>query len=176
LTVSIAVPVDRRPAVNQSSDKRSPKKITNLPPPCAASNSSLPSPRERLRSTRSLERTRAASVNNADALGRPRRSVLAFDEMTNSKPKKFIITGLFLLGALEIFYGILWGRLRIYSHEASFAGALRLGELGPDQNRAFQHYIDLFQDQWHVVTLFGVLTIAFAIISAFLWGADKGEP
>lgn len=84
--------------------------------------------------------------------------------------KKFLVIFLFLLGAVEIFYGFLWGRMRIYAHEAPLGQALRLQELSPEQQQAYNHYIDLFQDQWHVVALFGVLTIA---IAATLWFMEK---
>jgi hypothetical protein len=84
--------------------------------------------------------------------------------------KKLTAIALFLLGAVEIFYGVLWGRMRIYAHEAPFGQALRLQELSSEQQQAYNHYIDLFQDQWHVVALFGVLTVAAA---AMLWFMDR---
>ena len=84
--------------------------------------------------------------------------------------KKLLAILLFLLGAIEIFYGVVWGRMRIYAHELPFGRALRLQELSFEQQRAYNHYIDLFQDQWHVVALFGVLTVAAA---ATLWILDR---
>jgi hypothetical protein len=84
--------------------------------------------------------------------------------------KKFIPIILFLLGAIEIFYGILFGRLRIYAHEAAFAQALRLQDLSSEQQRAYNHYIDLFQDQWRVVAVFGVITVVAAVV---LWFLEK---
>lgn len=90
--------------------------------------------------------------------------------MCAKRLKKLVTISLFLLGIVELFYGILPGRLHIYAQEAPFARALKLQELSPEQGRAYNHYIDLFQDQWHVVAIFGALTIAG---SATLWISDK---
>ena len=76
---------------------------------------------------------------------------------------KLIIGFLLLLGLVEILYGILWGPLRIYIHEAPFAESISLQMLSAHQVRAFNHYIDLFQNQWHVVTFFGAMTMVAAV-------------
>ena len=57
-----------------------------------------------------------------------------------------------------------WGRMRIYTHEAPFARALQLLELSPAQGQAYNHYIDLFQQQWYIVAVFGVLTLIAALL------------
>jgi hypothetical protein len=80
------------------------------------------------------------------------------------RSKKLIIIGLFILGGVEIFYGVLFGRLRIYAQELPFFQSLRLGELSPEQRRAYADYITLFKDQWHIVAWFGALTLAAAVI------------
>ena len=89
----------------------------------------------------------------------------SLDSMNKSHALRLVATSLALLGAVECFYGLLWGRLRIYSHEAPFYRAI--AKPGPEQNRAFNHYIDLFQDQLHVVAWFGLVSIAFA--AGLLW-------
>jgi hypothetical protein len=99
----------------------------------------------------------------------------SLDSMNKSHALRLVATGLALLGAVECFYGFLWGRLRIYSHEAPFYRAI--AQPGPEQNRAFNHYIDLFQDQWHVVAWFGLVSIAFA--AALFWigsASQKVQP
>ena len=84
---------------------------------------------------------------------------------------RYLAIVLFVLGAIEVCYGVFVGRLRIYAHEAPLALELRLGELAPEQQRAYLAHIRSFQDQWHVVTLFGVVTAAAAI--ALWWCSRK---
>ena len=84
-----------------------------------------------------------------------------------------------LVGAAEVFVGVLWGRLRIYAHEAPFAHAINLSLSSPEQTRAFNHYIDVFKDQWSIVTWFGVATFVLAVLlfrSPRLPGATPIQP
>lgn len=84
--------------------------------------------------------------------------------------KKFAAIALILLGFVEILYGILWGRLGIYAHEAPFALSLKLSELSDDQVHAFNHYLRLFKEQWYIVAVFGLVTV---IIGGALLFADR---
>jgi hypothetical protein len=84
--------------------------------------------------------------------------------------KKIITILLLILGLFEIFYGVFWGRMRIYAHEAPFARALHSSDFSAEQSQAYNHYIDLFQDQWHIVAIFGVVTVVAALL---LLSADR---
>jgi len=70
------------------------------------------------------------------------------------KTTAFVI--LFLVGAIQIAFGIIIGRLRIYAIEAPFWHELGLSE---QDSKVFSHYIGLFKDQWHVVTWLGIITV-----------------
>ncbi|MGZ4963772.1 MAG: hypothetical protein ACXWC8_14545 [Limisphaerales bacterium] len=83
--------------------------------------------------------------------------------------KKLICILLIVLGVVEVVYGLMWGGLQIYAHEAPFAQALRLQQLSDEQVHAYNHYIRLFKDQWHIVAVFGVLTVIGALA---LWRLD----
>jgi uncharacterized membrane protein HdeD (DUF308 family) len=80
---------------------------------------------------------------------------------TFTRLKKSIAIVLLLLGAVEVFYGVIFGRGRIYAYEASFSQDMGFS---PEKSRTFLHYIDAFKDQWHIVAWFGVLTIAAAVL------------
>ena len=71
---------------------------------------------------------------------------------------------LFLVGALEISVGLLWGRLGIYALEAPFAQAIGLSSSSPDKTGEFGYYITVFKDQWGIVGWFGVATIFLALL------------
>jgi len=77
----------------------------------------------------------------------------------------FII--LFLVGITEIVFGVLLGGLRIYAIEAPFSHELGINE---QQNRIFLHYLNILKDQWHVVSLFGVITL---LATGFLFWSFK---
>lgn len=75
--------------------------------------------------------------------------------------KKAAIIALYLLGLVQITFGVVVGRLLIYSFEAPFW--LDLGR--PDAKaRDFMHYIDIFKHQWDILTWFGALTLLIAAI------------
>ena len=78
--------------------------------------------------------------------------------------RTIVLILLFLVGAAEVFVGMLWGRLRIYAHEAPFAQAIGLSSSSPEQTREFGHYITVFKDQWSIVSWFGVATISLAVL------------
>jgi hypothetical protein len=78
--------------------------------------------------------------------------------------KKVLVVFL-LLGAIEIFYGVLWGRLQIYKFEAPMIHDLSLTQA---QYKAFGEYITRFKDQWEIVTVFGTLNIAGSVIGLIL--------
>ena len=78
--------------------------------------------------------------------------------------KRVLAILLLLLGVVEIFWGVLWGRMGIYAHEASLSRDLRVSEFSAEQVRALNKYIDIFQNQWHVVAWFGAGTVVLAII------------
>jgi len=80
---------------------------------------------------------------------------------------------LLVLGIVEIAYGMVFGRLRIYAHEVPFAHAIQLNDKTSEQRHAFYHYIDLFKDQCGIVTLFGWLTIGAALL---IWLAKPNKP
>lgn len=75
--------------------------------------------------------------------------------------KKAAIIGLYLLGLVQIAYGVLLGRLQIYACEAPFGHAIGVNL---DNARAFMHYIDTFKHQWGILTWFGVLTLLLAAV------------
>ena len=68
---------------------------------------------------------------------------------------------LFLMGLVEIVFGVLIGRLRIYAYVLPFFKDLGLST---QQAKAFNHYIGIYQDQWHIVAWFGVITIALSVL------------
>lgn len=82
------------------------------------------------------------------------------------KTAAFVI--LFLVGAIQVAFGVIIGRLRIYAIEAPFWHDLGLSE---QHSKAFSHYIDVLQDQWNVVTWLGVITILAA--GLLLWSLRK---
>jgi len=61
---------------------------------------------------------------------------------------KKLFSILFVLGLIEVFYGLLWGRLQIYKFELPMSRALGLSI---DQHAQFGYYITAFKDQWRVV-------------------------
>ena len=69
-----------------------------------------------------------------------------------------------LVGAAEVFVGVLWGRLMIYAQETPFLYALGYPAFSPEQTQAFNHFIRVFKDQWSIVTWFGVATIVLAVL------------
>ncbi|MDD4870107.1 MAG: hypothetical protein PHR77_06070 [Kiritimatiellae bacterium] len=68
------------------------------------------------------------------------------------------------IGLIEVFYGILWGKMRIYAHEAPFSHEMNYTKWTDSQAVAYRKYIDIFKDQWSIVAWFGLLTIVAAII------------
>jgi len=75
-----------------------------------------------------------------------------------------------LLGAAQVFVGVLWGPLRIYAQEAPFFHAIGFSATSSEQTRAFNHYIDTFKSQWSIVAWFGIATI---ILAALLFLATR---
>ncbi len=75
--------------------------------------------------------------------------------------KKAAIILLYLLGLVQLAYGVLLGRLQIYAFEAPFGHAIGVKL---DNARAFMHYIDIFKHQWDILTWFGALTLLIAAI------------
>jgi hypothetical protein len=63
---------------------------------------------------------------------------------------------LFLVGSIQVAFGVILGRLRIYAIEAPFWHDLGLSE---QHSKALSHYIGLLKDQWYVVTWLGIITI-----------------
>jgi hypothetical protein len=61
-----------------------------------------------------------------------------------------------VLGLIEVFYGVLWGKLQIYKFEAPMIHALGLA---PEQYKAFEDYITRFKHQWKIVAVFGLANI-----------------
>ena len=84
--------------------------------------------------------------------------------LRTSPVRTIVFSLLCLVGVAEVFVGVLWGRLRIYAHEAPFAHALGYPSLSPEQTQAFNHYIDVFKDQWSIVTWFGIATLLLAVL------------
>lgn len=82
----------------------------------------------------------------------------------NTWLKRTAFVGLLLLGSTEVFYGLWWGRLRIYAYEAPFAKAVKSTDWSPEQYRAYGQYITIFKDQWGVVAVFGVVTVVLALL------------
>ena len=80
---------------------------------------------------------------------------------------------LLVLGIVEIAYGMVFGRLRIYAHEVPFAHAIQLDDKTPEQRHVFNQYIDLFKDQCGIVALFGWLTIGAAVP---IWLVNRKKP
>ena len=78
--------------------------------------------------------------------------------------RTIVFSLLCLVGAIEMFVGVLWGPLMIYAHEASFIHALGFPRLSAEQTQAFNHYIDVFKHQWRLVTWFGIATILLAVL------------
>jgi hypothetical protein len=76
------------------------------------------------------------------------------------------------LGLVEIFYGLLWGRLQIYKFEIPMIRAL---ELTPNQYKAFGECITVFKNQWRVVAIFGVVNVIASIL-ALIWTWEKNVP
>ena len=70
------------------------------------------------------------------------------------KTAAFVI--LFLIGAIQIAFGVILGRLRVYAIEAPFWRDLALSE---QRSKCFSYYIDILKDQWSVVAWLGVITI-----------------
>jgi hypothetical protein len=74
--------------------------------------------------------------------------------------KKLILI-ILLLGIIEVFYGLLWGRLQVYKYEAPMIRDL--GITG-SQHREFYRYMTVFKDQWAIVAVFGVGQIVLSLI------------
>ena len=70
------------------------------------------------------------------------------------KTAAFVI--LFLIGAIQIAFGVILGRLRIYAIEAPFWRDLALSE---QHGKFFSYYIDILKNQWSVVTWLGIITV-----------------
>src|SRR4051794_30253240 len=86
--------------------------------------------------------------------------------MASPQPKSpgtIIFVLLCLLGAAEVFVGVLWGRLMIYAQEIPFLQALGYPSFTPGQTQAVRHYIRVFKDQWSIVTWFGVAPLVLAV-------------
>jgi hypothetical protein len=79
--------------------------------------------------------------------------------------KPLIATLLVCLGLVEIFYGVFWGRMRIYAYEAPMVNALGLS---PEKHKAFGDYVGIFKDQWKVVAVFGLVNILLVIAGVLL--------
>lgn len=75
---------------------------------------------------------------------------------------------LFAVGVIQIVFGIILGRLRIYAIEAPFWHELGLTE---QHSKAFCRYIGLIKDQWHIVAWLGVITIFST--SLLLWSLKR---
>jgi hypothetical protein len=78
-----------------------------------------------------------------------------------SMKKKILYSILVVLGFLELWYGMLWGRMKVMAHEAGMWHDLGLS--AEKQGTIFSHYIGEFKDHWHIVGLFGVITILVAL-------------
>ena len=81
--------------------------------------------------------------------------------------KKTAFFSLVFLGCIEIFYGMIWGRLLIKAHEGNFSADMRYTEWTTEQSHVFYRYIRIFKDQWHVLVWFGLFTIIIAFICYF---------
>ena len=77
--------------------------------------------------------------------------------------KRVPFIALVCIGLIEVFYGLLWGRMRIYANEAPFALEMNYTQWTNTQTAAYRKYIDVFKDQWSIVAWFGLLTIAASI-------------
>ncbi len=76
--------------------------------------------------------------------------------------RSIALLGLLILGVTELFYGFIWGRLRIKAFENPMYVDLGLREVTDQRiGRAFNKYIRIFKDQWEIVFWFGVLTLLF---------------
>ena len=78
--------------------------------------------------------------------------------------KKFTSVALFLLGLFEIATGLLFSPLRIYAAEPALRQKLGLSSLSLEQQRIYYDYMSQFRQQWLIVAVFGLLTIAASII------------
>jgi UDP-N-acetylmuramyl pentapeptide phosphotransferase/UDP-N-acetylglucosamine-1-phosphate transferase len=79
--------------------------------------------------------------------------------------KALIASALFFLGIVEIFYGMFWGKMRIYAQEGPM---LQVLGVAPEKHHFFLEYIRIFKDQWRVVALFGCINILLALILLIL--------
>ena len=92
-----------------------------------------------------------------------RDAQLLFGLEKNEMKKQIPFIALVGLGLIEVFYGILWGKMMIYAHEAPFSHALNGTKWTDSQAVAYRKYIEIFKDQWSIVAWFGLLTIVAAI-------------
>jgi ABC-type sugar transport system permease subunit len=84
--------------------------------------------------------------------------------------KRLAIILLFLVGLVEVVVGLLVARLRISLYALPF-----FTDLSVPKERAvtFNHYISLFQDQWHLVSWFGIITILST--GLLVWLESRGS-
>lgn len=74
---------------------------------------------------------------------------------------KIAYSMLFLIGILQILFGMVIGRMRIKALESPFWNELGLSG---EHSKAFSKYMGMFQDQWNIMTWLGVGTILAAVL------------
>ena len=77
--------------------------------------------------------------------------------------KRLLITALFLIGVVEIFYGLIGGPLSVYSSEGPFFRDLSSMPLTTEQYQIWRKYINIYKGQWHLVAVFGIATVCLAV-------------
>jgi len=86
-------------------------------------------------------------------------SVKILTSISSSKSK--VCYALLILGVIKILFGNYIGGMLITAEEASFAQAL---DLHPYKYQIMKESLDVFRDDWSVVSLFGILNIFISII------------
>ena len=78
--------------------------------------------------------------------------------------KRWLLIGLFTLGALEISYGLIVGPLGILAREGTMYLDLVHNDGTESRAAALGGHIRALKDQWHVVALFGIANILFGLL------------
>ena len=75
---------------------------------------------------------------------------------------------LFLVGVIEVTFGVILGQERMRGIETQFWIDL---ELSLKHSKAFSHYFNLLEDQWQVVAWLGLITILAT--GVLLWSLKR---
>jgi hypothetical protein len=90
--------------------------------------------------------------------------------------RKITLALLCLLGAWEIFLGLLFGPLQVYAQEVPFSLAMGGKEWSAEQALSFRHSMAFFKHQWVVVAWAGVATLVLAVVLFCFTGPVVGRP